>query len=253
LTVLDNHRRRSTISRPIDAMLPLSSTVLAGEGTDVRPGVMMLTVAIGLAGAGVAEAQKGKPAPQPTVVNWRCDVDMRDEGGDAIRSDGNPRYVDGEGGFVCAVSPQESAQLGNPAPESGNFYLGRRPARSFLLPARPGAWAAAIDKGLQVRVFDIVDIPVGTTETRAMAIPTSAIGAMYADDLGGADTVTDLVTVTRTGECTWQIAFEEPRVVQRYQSLDRQILIDTPVLPFAYTLTTRAPLGSTISPCPPVP
>ncbi len=219
----------------------------------MRSGVMMLTVSMAVAGAGVAEAQKGKPAPQPTIVNWRCDVVMRDASGDAIRSDGDGTYVDGQGGFVCAMSPLESAQAGNPAPGSGNFHLERRPARSFVFPARAGGWDAATSEGLQIRVFSLVDMPLYTPQARAMAIPTSPIGAMYADDLGAADAVTDLVTVTRTSECTWEIAFDAPRLVQRYQSLDRKRLVDTPTLPVGYTLTTRAPVGSTIAACPPVP
>lgn len=220
----------------------------------MRTRVFMLT--LGLCGAivGAAEAQKGKPAPQPTVVNWRCDVVMRDAAGDAILSDGHGAYVDGSGGFICAMSPTESAQAGNPAPGSGNFYLNDRGAtRTFAFPARPGVWGAATSTGLQVRVFSLVDMPVGVAQTRAMAIPTSPIGAMYADDLGTSDTVKDLATVTRTGECTWEVTFDPPRVVQRYQSLDRKRLIDTPELPLGFTLTTRAPAGSTIAACPPVP
>lgn len=236
----------------LGGMLPLAGLVPAQEEIDVRPGVMMLTMAIGVAGAGVAEAQKGKPSPQPTVVNWRCDVVMRDAEGDAILSDGGGSYIDGVGGFICAMSPLESAQSGNPAPGSGSFYLDRRATRSFLVPARPDVWESAIDKGLQVRVFSLVDMALDTPQTRAMAIPTSVIGAMYADDLGGSDAVTDLVTVTRTDACTWEIAFDAPRMVQRYQALDRKRLIDTPQLPLGFTLTTRAPAGSTISACPPV-
>ena len=133
-----------------------------------------------------AEAQKGKPAPAPTIVNWRCDVEMRDDLGDAIKSDGQGEYRDGEGAFTCAMSPMDSAQAGNPAPGSATFYFGRRPPRSFRIPERAGVWAAADDTGLQIRVFSLVDMPLGSTRTPAMNIPTSAIGAMYADNLGRA-------------------------------------------------------------------
>jgi hypothetical protein len=254
LTVLDNHRHGSTIGCAGAGTLPSSCSPEVAQGEDaMRSRVAMVTMCLCSVVAGAAEAQKGKPAPQPTVVNWRCDVVMRDasEGaGDAIRSDGAGEYVDGAGGFICSMSPMASAELGNPAPGSGNFYLDRRPARSFYIPARTGAWAAATDKVLQIRVFNLVEMPVGIVQTRGMAIPTSAIGAMYADNLGGSD----LVTVTRTDACTWEIAFDSPEAtVQRYKSLDRRVLIDTPQLPLGYTLTTRAPEGSTISECPPEP
>lgn len=213
----------------------------------------MMTLCLGMAAAAPVMAQKGKPAPQPAIVNWRCDVEMRDASDDAIVSDRDGKYVDGEGGFICAMSPPESAAAGNPAPGSGNFYLGRQPERSFLIPARPGGWAAASATGLQIRVFNLVDMPLGT-QSRAMAIPTSPIGAMYADDLGSGDPATDLVTVERTDACTWVVTFDVPSAaVQRYASLDRKRLIDTPQLPLGYTLTTRAPAGSSISACPAVP
>jgi len=214
---------------------------------------MVLGVGLTAFTATAVYAQKGKPAPPPTIVNWRCDVEMRDDPGDAIMSDGNNKYVDGVGGFICSMSPMASGAAGNPAPGSGNFYLDRRPVRSFVFPERPGVWPAATSEDLQIRVFSLVEMPLYTPQERAMAIPTTPIGAMYADDLGASDNVKDLVTVTRTSACTWEIAFASPRVVQRYQSLDRRRLIDTPVLPLGYTLTTRKPVGSTIDDCPPLP
>jgi hypothetical protein len=207
---------------------------------------------VGLA-ATAAEAQKGKPAPQPTVVNWRCDVDIRDASGDAIKSDGGGSYVDGVDGLLCSMSPLASAQAGNPAAGSATFYFDdrSRSPRTFMIAARPGVWSETASRGLQIRVFNLVDMPLNAPQTRAMAIPTSAIGAMYADDLGAGDLTTDLVTVVRTDECTWQVSFDAPNAaVQRYASLDRKRLIDTPQLPLGFTLTTRAPDGSTISPCP---
>jgi hypothetical protein len=224
----------------------------------MRVTAVLLTVGAAFMAADMAEAQKGKPGGGTTIVNWRCDVVMRDGPGDAITSDFGrtgelgKEYVDGVGAFTCGMSPMESADAGNPAPGSASFYFGRNPTRSFFFPARSGSWAASYDTSLQVRVFSLVDMSVGThTHTRAMAIPTSVIGAMYADNPGP---VTDLVTVVRTDECTWIVTFEAPSAkVERYTSLDRKRLIDTPQLPLGFTLTTRAPVGSNISACPAVP
>jgi hypothetical protein len=218
--------------------------------------VAMLTMCLWSVAAGAAEAQKGKPGPQPAVVNWRCDVVMRDAEGDAILSDGAGTYVDGSDGFICGMSPLESAQVGNPASGSGTFYFDdrSRSPRTFVIAARPGVWSETESRGLQVRVFSLVDMAIGVSQPRAMNMPSSAIGAMFADNLGGSDMVTDLVTVTRRDACTWEIVFDSPSAtVQRYTGLDRRKLIDTPQLPLGFTLTTRKPEGSTISPCPPFP
>lgn len=212
----------------------------------MRVAAVLLTVGVAAVGADMAEAQKGKPGGGTTIVNWRCDVVVRDAGGDAITSDDGRAYADGVDAFTCAMSPMESAQAGNPAPGSASFYFGRRPGRRFTVAGQP-------DTSLQVRVFSLVEMPVGT-QMRAMAIPTSVIGAMYADNLGSGDPVTDLVTVERADACTWVVTFDAPAAaVERYTSLDRKRLIDTPQLPLGFSLTTRAPQGSTIDSCPSVP
>ena len=75
---------------------------------------------------GDAPRRRGQ-ARHRRIVNWRCDVVMRDVG-DAIQSDGQGEYRDGEDAFTCAMSPVESAQAAT-----------RRQAAPLLL--RPAAAA----------------------------------------------------------------------------------------------------------------
>lgn len=191
---------------------------------------------------GVVLGLAGTAGAQTTL--WRCDVTMRDGAADALRSDaartGTATYTDGEGGFVCAVSA--SGTSGTQVPGSGTFYFGRKPTRTIFFPQRPGSdgWKAVYGTP-QLRVLNIADMSVGQVTYRALRIPQSPIGLLYAEDLGDGDPVVDIVRVERIDACAWQVSFDPDAAtpqggarMQRYATSNRYL--GAPVMQLGYTL-----------------
>lgn len=199
----------------------------------------LMVIAFGISvmvGMGTSEAQ----------TNWRCDVTFRDGVVDAIRSDSQGYYLDGVGGFVCAVSASNAA--GTAVPGSGTFYFDRKPTRSIFFPARtgPGGWSA-VSGSAQLRVLNIAGLTVGQVSYQALRVPQSPIGLLYAENLEGSDDVIDIVRVERPQACTWVVTFDadEPGEstpqgtgrMQRYAISGRYL--GAPTMPHGFTLIAR--------------